>query len=96
MSDKLWRPSLKRLAPLASRRFYTEPLRPLGTRRSAAPAELAAVAAGECVADPVQAFRRALDASAPGDTVLVTGSIFLVGAVRAEVLGLRHDGAIPA
>jgi dihydrofolate synthase / folylpolyglutamate synthase len=96
MSDKLWRPSLTRLAPLASRRVYAEPLQPLGTRHSAAPAELAAVAPGECVADPVGAFHRALEASAPGDTLLITGSIFLVGAVRAEVLGLANDQTIPA
>ena len=95
MHDKLWRPMLARLAPLAARRFYTEPLRPLGTRRSAELAELDALASGRCVAEPVSAFREACEATALGDTVLVTGSIFLVAAVRAELLGLEQDQVLP-
>jgi dihydrofolate synthase/folylpolyglutamate synthase len=96
MSDKLWRPMLLRLAPLAARRCYTEPLRPLGARHSVELTELSAVAAGERVSDPERALQHVLEHSARGDTVLVTGSIFLVGAVRARLLGLTADEAMPA
>jgi dihydrofolate synthase/folylpolyglutamate synthase len=96
MSDKLWRPMLTRLAPLAARRCYTEPLRPLGTRRSAELNELNAVAPGALVSDPLRALEHVLEQSSRGDTVLVTGSIFLVGAVRARLLGLAADQAMPA
>lgn len=36
----------------------------------------------EVIADPEQAFRRALSLAAPGDAVFVTGSLYLVGQLR--------------
>ena len=90
LADKRWPEMLALLAPLAIRRTYTEP-----KGRAPAPlAELAGMASGERVPEPREAIRRALAASVPGDTVLVTGSIYLVGEVRAELLGIEADPAI--
>jgi dihydrofolate synthase/folylpolyglutamate synthase len=91
LADKRWPDMLRRLAPRAARRrYYAEP-----KGRAPAPlAEMAAIAAGVAVAEPREAIRRALAESAAGDTVLVTGSIYLVGEVRAELLGIGADPVI--
>ena len=47
--------------------------------------------AGETVSEPRDAIHRAIAWARPGDVVLVVGSIFLVGEVRAELLGLECD-----
>lgn len=96
LDDKAWRTMLAVVAPLAQRRVYTEPLRPIGARRSAPLAELAAAWPGQSAAVPEQALALALAATARGQSLLVTGSIFLVGAVRAALLGLQRDEALPA
>jgi len=96
MSDKQWQPMLALLAPLAQRRMYTEPLRPIAGRHCASPSELAAVAPGLGIEDPAHALEAALGQARAGDTLLVTGSIFLVGAVRAVLLGLKQDVILPA
>ena len=90
LADKRWPEMLRELAPLAGRRYYTEP-------RGRAPAplsELSAAFPGEVIPAPRDALARALTASAPGDTVVVTGSIYLVGEVRAALLGIDADPAI--
>ncbi|MEP7126802.1 MAG: Mur ligase family protein, partial [Byssovorax sp.] len=90
LADKRWPEMLSALAPLCARRYYTEPK----GRAPAALAELAAVAPGTMVAEPRDAIARALAESRPGDTILVTGSLFLVGEIRAELLGIEADPAI--
>lgn len=95
MGDKSWRPMLEKLAPLTQRRYYTEPLRPIANRRSVPVATLVDFARGEGIEDPRAALARALQDAATGDTILVTGSIFLVGAVRAALLGLQQDEIVP-
>ena len=60
--------------------------------RAMPPDELAAVASGlglraEAVLDPVGALRRGLEVAGPDDLLLVTGSVYLVGAVRRELTG---------
>jgi dihydrofolate synthase/folylpolyglutamate synthase len=90
LADKRWTDMLAPLAPLAARRYYTEP-------KGRAPADLAdlrAFAPGEGVADPREAINRAVAESRPGDTVLVTGSIYLVGEIRAHLLGIAADPVI--
>jgi dihydrofolate synthase/folylpolyglutamate synthase len=90
LADKRWREALAILAGTGSRRYYAEP-------RGRAPAPLDALreaAPGEAVGDPRAAVRRALAESRPGDTVIVTGSIYLVGEVRAELLGIESDPVI--
>jgi dihydrofolate synthase/folylpolyglutamate synthase len=90
LADKRWLEMLRDLAPLARRRYYTEP-----QGRAPAPlAELSAAFAGEVIPAPRDAVARAIAASAPGDTVIVTGSIYLVGEVRAALLGIEADPVI--
>jgi dihydrofolate synthase/folylpolyglutamate synthase len=65
-----------------------------------APAPLARLAAAfhgieaVCVRDPSAALRRALTETPPGGTLLVAGSLYLVGAIRAELLGVTPDPAL--
>jgi dihydrofolate synthase/folylpolyglutamate synthase len=90
LADKAYEPVLRELAPLADRRIYASP-----EGRAPAPlAALAAVAPGEAIADPARAIDRALELASPGDVVLVAGSIYLVGAIRAHLLGVRRDPPI--
>ncbi len=90
LADKRWAEMLRLVAPLAGRRYYTEP-----KGRAPAPIEeMKAVAAGEAIPAPVEAARRAIAESAPGDTVLVTGLIYLIGEVRAALLGIVADPVI--
>jgi dihydrofolate synthase/folylpolyglutamate synthase len=49
---------------------------------------------GVPVPEPREALARALVESGPGDTVVVTGSIYLVGELRAALLGIEADPAI--
>ena len=90
LADKRWPEMLGEVAPLASRRYYAEPK----GRAPAALEELRREAAGEAVGEPREAIARALAASAPGDTVLVTGSIYLVGEVRSALLGIEADPVV--
>jgi len=95
MSDKPWQSMLERLAPVAPRRFYAEAIEPIAGRHAVTPAALSKVADGQRAPSPAAAIELALGQASPGDTVLVTGSIFLVGAVRAALLGERRDVAVP-
>ncbi len=90
LADKPYASMLGLLAPFASRRFYAPP----EGRAPAAPAELASIALGGAHAAPVAALEAALLASKPGDTLLVTGSIYFVGALRAFLLGIDADPVI--
>jgi dihydrofolate synthase/folylpolyglutamate synthase len=90
LADKRWPEMLREVAPLAGRRYYT---RPKG-REPTLPEALAAMAPGLVIPEPREALARALVESAPGDTVVVTGSIYLVGEVRAALLGIEADPVI--
>lgn len=90
LADKRWEEMLGVISGVAERRYYTEPK----GRAPAPPGEMVRVAEGVCVADPREAIRRAIGESRAGDWVLVTGSIYLVGEVRAEVLGVEADPVI--
>lgn len=87
LADKAYEPFLRLVAPLAMHRFYAEP----GGRAPAPLSELGSIAKGEPVGDPSLALDRALAAVPRGGAVLVTGSIYLVGAVRASLVGERRD-----
>ncbi|MCC6525729.1 MAG: bifunctional folylpolyglutamate synthase/dihydrofolate synthase [Polyangiaceae bacterium] len=95
MGDKAWPEMLDTLAPLARRRFYCEPLEASAGRRSAEPSALAARHAGATEPHPEHALARALAGCRPGDALVVCGSIFLVGAVRATLLGVTRDPPVP-
>lgn len=91
MSDKGWGEMLQTLAPRAQRRFYVTP-----RGRAAAPLEaLCAIAPGEPIGDPSAAVARALEGTAPGGLVVVTGSIYMVGEVRSALLGITPDPVVP-
>ncbi len=90
LADKRWPDMLGSLAPLCGRRYYTEPK----GRAPAALAELGTAAPGAMVAEPNDAIARAIAESRPGDTILVTGSIYLVGEIRAYLLGIDADPMI--
>lgn len=90
LADKEWLTMQDMLAPLANRRVYTLPK----GRAPAALEELQNRYAGDAVSEPREAIGRALGLAGPDDVVLVAGSIFLVGEVRAELLGLESDPVV--
>jgi dihydrofolate synthase/folylpolyglutamate synthase len=90
MADKDAAAMLAVLAPHAEHRFY---LAPEG-RRATDPARLVELLPGQTAAGLPEALARARAAVGSGGLVLVTGSIFLVGAARAHLLGLPRDPAI--
>lgn len=90
LADKGWAPFLSMLAPFTRERFYAEP----GGRAPARLEELAATAPGTVCASIDEAAERALAATAGEGTLLVTGSIYLVGSVRAKLTSGRRDPAI--
>lgn len=92
LADKEWREMLRILAPRSGRRYYTSP-----RGRSPAPlSELAGVAEGEELPSPKEALARAMGEArrGQGTTVLVAGSIYLVGEIRAALLGEEADPVI--
>jgi len=95
LGDKAWPEMLAILGPLAHARYYCEPLKELAGRRPAPVAELAQNMAGKTSSTPAAAIETALAEARPGETILVAGSIFLVGAVRTALLGLGTDPPLP-
>lgn len=90
LADKPYREVLTLLAPLARSRVYAEP-----QGRAPAPlGELAQVAPGAATANAAEAVERAVRDSAPDEVILVAGSIYLVGAVRAHLLGIEQDPVV--
>jgi dihydrofolate synthase/folylpolyglutamate synthase len=83
LDDKRWQAMLPVLAPLAAAVVVTRP----PTGRAADPA-LVATAAGphprlQVVPEPAAALETARGLAGPDDTILVAGSLYLVGAVLA-------------
>jgi dihydrofolate synthase/folylpolyglutamate synthase len=88
LSDKDWIGMLDTLAPLAETRYYVPPQ---GALRSAMdPAAMAARHPGKVV-QCVQAAVSRIEEEKAHTLVLVTGSILVVGEVRAMLLGLPRD-----
>ena len=107
LADKAWEPMLDKLAPRAAHRVYVAPLPEKASatgRASIDPHAMAARHPGAVasdVADACALARRALagDGAEPGKAasgglVVVAGSIYLVGQVRAHLLGLPRDPPI--
>lgn len=90
MDDKAWPEMLAALVPLASHRFYVEP----PGRKAASLKNLCAQAPGAPMTDLHAAMHAARDAVGSDGLVVVAGSIFLVGRVRAMLLGLPTDPAV--
>ncbi|MEX2543448.1 MAG: Mur ligase family protein [Trueperaceae bacterium] len=78
------------LGPHADRVFAT---RALHSPRARPPEEVAAAfgSGAESVADPRSALAAALEATAPGETVVVAGSLYLVGELRPAVVGEEFE-----
>jgi dihydrofolate synthase/folylpolyglutamate synthase len=95
LGDKGWPEMLRLLGPHAAHRYYCTPLSELAGRKPAPPAELARIAPGRTFPTKEEAVDAAIDAARPGDVVIVTGSIFLVGSVRSHLTGTGPDPAVP-
>lgn len=87
MADKDYASMLCLLAPLSDHRVYVAP----EGRKAADPDVLARLASGTSAPTVSLALRQARDRVGSEGLVIVTGSIYLVGAARAELLGLRRD-----
>jgi dihydrofolate synthase/folylpolyglutamate synthase len=81
LEDKAWREMLEILKPWDCERFYVKPQ----GRAPADPEALAAVLPGK----PMASLEAALEAAS--GTVLICGSLYLVGEARARLLGLPID-----
>jgi dihydrofolate synthase / folylpolyglutamate synthase len=90
ISSKNWRAMLKRLETVAGHRVFVAP----PVKRAVDPYEMSAVFAGEVAEGVPDALARARQLVGQRGLVVVTGSIFLVGAARASLLNLPTDPAI--
>jgi dihydrofolate synthase/folylpolyglutamate synthase len=90
MADKDAQGMLALLLPFANHRVYVAP----EGRRATDPALLAQYQTGQIATSTPDALDRARAAVGPEGCILVAGSIFLVGAARAHLLGLARDPAI--
>jgi dihydrofolate synthase/folylpolyglutamate synthase len=92
LADKSWPEMLTTLAPLAPSFVYVAPPVLPGVPRTATdPRAFAELHAGETAANVPRALARAREIAGPQGLVVVCGSIFLVGAARAYLLGLPSD-----
>jgi dihydrofolate synthase / folylpolyglutamate synthase len=90
MADKDYAAMLGSLAPLAEHRVYVAP----EGRRAADPTVMVAIAPGVVAGSAQAALDLGRKAVGPTGLVVVTGSIFLVGAARALLLHLPRDPAV--
>jgi dihydrofolate synthase/folylpolyglutamate synthase len=70
-----------------------EPVRSLDPGQLAALASQAGIEAVECVGQPSAALAHARARLRPGELLVVTGSVYLAGALRAALRAAAHDGA---
>jgi dihydrofolate synthase/folylpolyglutamate synthase len=94
LDDKDWRQMLRSLLPFSRQRLYCQPPVLMAGRNGACFDALSEVAPGEHLPTVIQALQRALLCSQAGDTILVTGSIFIVGAARAFLLAEPCEAAV--
>jgi dihydrofolate synthase/folylpolyglutamate synthase len=87
LSSKNYRAMLKRLEGVAFHRVYVAP----PANDAADPALFPPILKGEVAASVPEALARARELVGPKGVVVVTGSIYLVGAARAALLSLPCD-----
>jgi dihydrofolate synthase/folylpolyglutamate synthase len=87
LEDKDWQRMLEPLLPFTRQRLYCDPPVLMAGRKGVPYDALKTVASGSWHTNVREAIEYAVATSEPGDTVLITGSIFIVGAARAHVLG---------
>ena len=90
INTKNWRAMLKRLESVAGHRVFVAP----PVKRAVDPYEMSAAYTGEVAEGVPDALARARQLVGQRGLVVVTGSIFLVGAARASLLNLPTDPAI--
>jgi dihydrofolate synthase / folylpolyglutamate synthase len=90
INTKNWKAMLKRLEAVAGHRVFVAP----PVKKAVDPYEMSAVYAGEVAEGVPDALARARQIVGQRGLVVVTGSIFLVGAARASLLNLPTDPAI--
>lgn len=90
MRDKDHAGMLARLGPLFAHRLFTE----AKTARAAPAVELAHAYGGEALSTPEKALSRARKLAGKRGLIVVCGSIFVMAAARARLLGLRADPPI--
>lgn len=96
MEDKDWRLMLNSLAEVVDEIVLT---RVAGMERSARPEQLEKEIAGKLphhvVPDPVLAVQFMIDNAAPADTVVIAGSLYLIGEVRPLLDAMRDKRSDP-
>jgi dihydrofolate synthase/folylpolyglutamate synthase len=90
MADKDYPSMLAALVPFADHRVYVAP----EGRRAVDPSAIAALSPGAVATTAEEALGLGRKSVGPTGLVVVAGSIFLVGAARALLLGLPRDPAI--
>jgi dihydrofolate synthase/folylpolyglutamate synthase len=90
INSKNWRAMLKRLESVAGHRVFVAP----PVKKAVDPYEMSAAFTGEVAEGVPDALARARQLVGQRGLVVVTGSIFLVGAARASLLNLPTDPAI--
>lgn len=90
LADKAWTEMLDALAPRAAKRVYVAPK----GRAATPPEDLAARHPGEIAPTVIDGYEQAAKLAGPSGLVVACGSIFLVGEVRAHVLGTKRDPPI--
>jgi dihydrofolate synthase/folylpolyglutamate synthase len=96
MGDKDWPAMVEALAPHCATATVTEVLPP----RAAAAESIATAFGAHCPAafeaDPLAALEQVRRGSAAGDVILVTGSLFLIGAVRDRICKMQRRSEVPS
>jgi len=83
MGDKDWQPMVERIAPLCASATVTEVLRPRGAAATRVGDAFRPFCETIVEADPRRAWQRVRARAQPGDAIVVTGSLFLIGALYA-------------
>jgi dihydrofolate synthase/folylpolyglutamate synthase len=86
MREKHWQPMIDAIGPIASSVTLTRPLPPRGEEPSILARSFEPYCSIRIVPDPLAAVRNLLQSTDPRDAVLVTGSLFLIGAVYPHFL----------
>ena len=87
LADKAWPGMIDALAPRAAHRVYVEPK----GRAATDPRLIAARHAGDVAEGVLEGYARAREAVGPKGLVVACGSVFLIGELRAKLLGLPRD-----
>lgn len=90
LADKAWQEMIDALAPHFAHRVYVAPK----GRAATDPASIVARHAGTVAASVMDAYEAARASVGPDGLVVAAGSIFLIGELRAKLLGLPRDPPI--